>query len=687
MDPSPHTEEPSRTPRTGAGSPPSILWFDALSREDVAQAGGKGANLGELTRAGLPVPPGFVITAAAFHEAMRPVRAQLRELWRRVDPDDARSLAARHGGAARRGAPGAPAPSGCATAVLAAYHQLRECSAVAVRSSATSEDTAATSFAGMHETFTNVVGDEAVLDRLRGVLGLGLRPARGGLPQGQGLTEEPAIAVVVQEMVDSARSGVMFTVDPATGDTRPASSSRAPSAWARSSWAGRWSRTPTWWTSGAAGAGGARGRRRTSGWCATAWATSSASSCSAEEARRRVLDDVEVLELARWACAWSGTTARPRTSSGRRRAAGSTSCSRARSRRWRTSARRPRQAAGPERRCVSGPGRLAGPRDGPGARAARRPRGGRLETGEILVAPMTSPDWVPTLRRAAAIITDSGGMTCHAAIVSRELRMPCVVGTRTATTGAARRGGGHGGRRHGARCGRAASEAPPGGRRRGGRPRRRPAAVAAGRARGARHAALREPGPARAGAARRRRSRWTAWACCARSSCSPKRWAACTRASCIAEGRQREFVERMAGALLEITRAFQPRPVVYRTTDFRTNEFRGLEGGAGVRAHRGQPDDRLPRLLPLPARAGGVPAGAGGARPGARGDAQPAPDDSLRAHGVGAGGVPGGRGRKPAGTPARAGAVGDGGGALRRLPHPRVRAAWASRACPSAPTT
>ncbi len=98
----------------------------------------------------------------------------------------------------------------------------------------------------------------------------------------------------------------------------------------------------------------------------------------------------------------------------------------------------------------------------------------------------------------------------------------------------------------------------------------------------------------------------------------------------------------MIASLLQITRAFLPRPVVYRTTDFRTNEFRGLEGGDEYEPQEAQPDDRLPRLLPLHPRAGGVPARAGGAGAGARGDAQPARDDSLRAHALGAGGVPGG---------------------------------------------
>ena len=87
------------------------------------------------------------------------------------------------------------------------------------------------------------------------------------------------------------------------------------------------------------------------------------------------------------------------------------------------------------RRCWSraSPPPRAWPRDGSGC-CSRPTRRSRLLDGEVLVAPMTSPDWVPAIRRAAALVTDGGGMTCHAAIVSRELGVPCVVGTRTATT-------------------------------------------------------------------------------------------------------------------------------------------------------------------------------------------------------------------------------------------------------------
>ena len=147
-------------------------------------------------------------------------------------------------------------------------------------------------------------------------------------------------------------------------------------------------------------------------------------------------------------------------------------------------------------------------------RVLRSPdEGAALQAGEILVAPMTTPDWVPVMRRAAGLVTDGGGMTCHAAIVSRELRIPCVVGARTATKvlrdgelvtvdgqkGQVLRG--------------ALEAARP--------PRRRPQPAAAARrrsVRAARDPRLREPGDRRSAPRRSRRCRSTAWASCAPSS-------------------------------------------------------------------------------------------------------------------------------------------------------------------------
>jgi pyruvate,water dikinase len=143
-----------------------VLWFGDLSRDDVPRVGGKGANLGELTRAGLPVPPGFVVTAEAYLEAMERggVRSALQDTVARTDVEDPDALA-RAADELRRRVRATGMPPDLREAVLEARHRLRA-ERVAVRSSATAEDTASTSFAGMNETFTNVHAGPELLDRI-----------------------------------------------------------------------------------------------------------------------------------------------------------------------------------------------------------------------------------------------------------------------------------------------------------------------------------------------------------------------------------------------------------------------------------------------------------------------------------------------------------------------------------------
>ena len=196
-----------------------VMRFEELGRESTAEAGGKGANLGELARAGLPVPPGFVVTAQAFLSSMEEagVRAELAELQAKAGaapPEEAAELCAHVRSLVRK----AGISAAVRDAIAGAYAALAPPGPVAVRSSATSEDTAGTSFAGMNETFTNTWGEAEVLDRVldcwTSLYGERVVSYRAG----RGVDEEPAIAVVVQEMVDSERSGVMFTADPSTGD-------------------------------------------------------------------------------------------------------------------------------------------------------------------------------------------------------------------------------------------------------------------------------------------------------------------------------------------------------------------------------------------------------------------------------------------------------------------------------------
>ena len=195
------------------------VWFADLGSADVLLVGGKGANLGELTGAGFPVPNGFVVTAPAYLAAMDAggVRERLREVVSKAGVADPAMLA-ETSAAAKDLVRAAGVPEALRTTIVDAYRRLGDDVAVAVRSSATSEDTAGTSFAGMNETFTNVVGADALIDRIVDCWASAYGQRVVAYRDRQGLDEEPAIAVVVQQMVHSERSGVLFTADPATGD-------------------------------------------------------------------------------------------------------------------------------------------------------------------------------------------------------------------------------------------------------------------------------------------------------------------------------------------------------------------------------------------------------------------------------------------------------------------------------------
>ncbi len=202
-------------------STPLVRRLDELSKSDTEVAGGKGANLGELMRAGMPVPDGFVVTAGAYLDTMS--RAGLREKLAASsstfsgDGLDARAALDAYATDLRKQIRDMDLPHDLRDAVITAYRDLGG-GDVAVRSSATAEDGADTSFAGMNETFTNVSGEEAVLDKIRdcwaSLYGARVIAYRAS----QSMTAEPAIAVVVQRMAQAERAGVMFSADPATDD-------------------------------------------------------------------------------------------------------------------------------------------------------------------------------------------------------------------------------------------------------------------------------------------------------------------------------------------------------------------------------------------------------------------------------------------------------------------------------------
>jgi pyruvate,water dikinase len=593
----------------------SIRWFEDCDVSSVAEVGGKGANLGELVAVGLPVPPGFVVTAAAYLDAVQgaDVRERLAaasSVAGSTGADDQRTLGLR-AEELRRLVHYAGMSDDLRRTVADAYAAL--CAragvddvAVAVRSSATSEDAADTSFAGMNATFTNVRGVEALCEAvvdcwasLYGERVVAYRAERR-------LFDEPAIAVIVQQQIDSDSSGVMFSVDPATGDrdkviveaalglgevvvggqVEPDTYvvARRPQPALVSVRVGRQShRIRT-------GADGADLREE----------------LSPEDANRRVLDDDEVLSLAATAVAveehygrpqdieWAksdGTTwllqTRPVTTlgpedgpSGDGAAAGGVA---------------PDAAATSAAVLTRGIGASPGVASGRVRILAHPADGHELVDGEILVAVMTSPDWLPTMRRAGALVTDSGGLTCHAAIASRELGLPCIVGAGDATSVLA---DGDVVTVDGAAGTVSTCDAPV--------PAVSPVAAPAeaspvtAPAEASPVTAPAETSPVTATklyvnlalpeAAEHAASldvdgvgllRAETLLSSALDGEHPRRL--------IAQGRSAEFVDTMVESLLRITTPFAPRPVVYRTTDFRSNEFRGLAGGDEFEPHEENP--------------------------------------------------------------------------------------------------
>jgi pyruvate,water dikinase len=572
-----------------------IVDLDDLDLHDVDAVGGKGANLGEMIAAGFPVPGGFVVTARAYLDAMEAagLRDGLTGAVAAADVTDPAALSALSDDLRRR-IRSAGMPAELLEELATAYRRL-DGAAVAVRSSATNEDSAEASFAGMNETFTDVVGVEELESRIvdcwASVYGERVISYR----RTQGIDTEPAIAVVVERMVCSDASGVMFTVDPATEDPNRLVIEAAlglgevvvgglvePDTYVvdRAAMAVAARRTGSQVFRIVRGADGADLRE----------------DLPPELGEAPVLDDARILELAalgirveqhygapmdtEWAVEDGKVylvQARPITtlhgSGGGSGGDGESDGS------------GPAEAELGEP-VATGLGASPGVVTGVVRVLLTHEQGADLRDGEILVAEMTSPDWVPTMRRAAALVTDRGGMTCHAAIVSRELGLPGVVGTHNATSvlssgdvvtvdGAS--GAVYAGDVRAHLSGASVPAVAGGG---GGGPvvaveplATRVYVNLAIASRAAEVAAMAVDGVGLL--------RAEFMITDALGGEHPRKL--------IAEGRSAEFVDRMASQLLEVTRPFGTRPVVYRTTDFRTNEFRELAGGELYEPHEENP--------------------------------------------------------------------------------------------------
>ena len=559
-----------------------VRWFVDISKGDVALVGGKGANLGELTRAGFPVPPGFVVTVDAYRrfDEANGLGAQVADRLARLDvndPDALRAAADAIQALVRRGR----VPDDVRDAVLAAYARLSVESTtdgelVAVRSSGTVEDTAQFSFAGMFQSVLNVRGPEALVRAVKECWASGFSARLLFYRAKQGLAGELLIAAAVQKMVQSDHAGVVFTADPATNDrTRMV----IEGAWGLGEVVVLGQVTPDHYVVDKRTLDIVERATARKAFMLTrdpATGENVQVTLAEEKGAAPVLTDDEVRQVAELARRDEEHYGAPQDAEwafeGGRLYLVQT-------RPITTLVEKAKSPPAESHRVLlhglgTGPGTATGP-----VRVLASPDDARaLQRGEVLVTTMTSPDWVPIMRRAAAVVTDAGGMTSHAAIVSRELGIPCVVGTREATrtlrdgmivTVNARAG----------TVAEGAADADAGAPGPTAKPTTgsdqatlaAPAPVTATRI----YVNLGEPDLAERVARRPvdgvglLRAEFMMLAALDRTH--PR--------ALLEEGRGDEFVARMAEALRTFAAAFTPRPVIYRAMDFRSNEFRGLKGG------------------------------------------------------------------------------------------------------------
>jgi pyruvate, water dikinase len=432
-----------------------VAWLKDLRMTDLEQVGGKNASLGEmiggLAGAGIRVPGGFATTAQAFREFLGELAPRIEERLRRLDPADVEALA-KCGAEIRSWIVKQPFPADFEKDIRTKYQELTKSTSsetsFAVRSSATAEDLPEASFAGQQETFLNVRGIDNVLEAVRHVFSSLYNDRAISYRAHQGFKHaDVALSAAVQQMVrsDLGAAGVMFTLDTESGfrdvvfitssyglgellvqgainpdefyvhkpmleKGRPAVVRRSLGSklekmvFAKSDKAGKSTRTVD---------------------------------VGEKERNEFSLTDAEVLELARHAVAIERHYGRPMDIEWAKDGAdGKIYVLQARPETVKSRTRDVEERyvlKGSSRTLVSG--RAIGHKIGSGSvrMVPKASMMARVRKGDVLVTDMTDPNWEPVMKLAAAIVTNRGGRTCHAAIIARELGIPAVVGCGDAT--------------------------------------------------------------------------------------------------------------------------------------------------------------------------------------------------------------------------------------------------------------
>lgn len=420
-----------------------VLWFKELSKEDIPLVGGKCANLGELTgKIGVPVPNGFAISAPAYKVFLRKTKAKktIESLLSKMDISDMESL--QDGSRKiRRLIEGLSMPKDMEKGILQKYSELckyvkKENMAVAVRSSATAEDLPGASFAGQQDTLLNVT-QKNLLESVKKCWSSLFTPRAIVYRKEKGFShEEVLISVAVQELIFSQASGVMFTIEPVSG-AKDKIVINASLGLGEAVVSGQV--TPDEYivdkrTFQIVGRHVVKKERQiiSDKKGGTKWGT-----IPQKLQDRQAITDEQIIRIAQygvqienhygvpqdieWAIDNRGRIfilqARPETVHGAEK-----------------------EVKAEERKefmekdiLVKGIGVSPGQASGKVKVILDAKYISGFQKGEILVTEMTTPDWVPAMKIASAVVTNLGGKTCHAAIVSRELGVPCIVGTENAT--------------------------------------------------------------------------------------------------------------------------------------------------------------------------------------------------------------------------------------------------------------
>ena len=557
----------------------NLVWFEDVDKNDLPLVGGKGANLGELTKAGIPVPPGFIVTTVSYFNFLEEagLREEMGNILEPLNPDDSEQLL-QISTKIKDAITSAEMPQDIADEIREAYRELG--GLVAVRSSATAEDLPDASFAGQQSTFLNIQGEDNVVVAVQECWASLFEPRAIFYRNEHGIDHmQVGIAVPVQRMVQSEAAGVIFTMEPVTNESKitieavyglgeaVVSGEMTPDHYLvdkerftileKQIVEQDWQLVKS--SESDSGVDGANVKLPVSD----------------ELRKEQKLSDDEIISLAKLGVKIEDHYQFPQDIEWAKEGG---ELYVVQTRPITTLESISGESVGEMLDVpvlVSGSSASPGLGSGPVQIVSDPSRISEVKEGDILVAEMTTPDFVPAMKRAAGIATDRGGRTCHAAIVSRELGIPCVVGTGNATNvlkpDQVVTVDGSQGKVY---EGRVAAQVTV------------PSATApksAVKTRTKLYVNLADPDLAETVAARDVDGVGLLRAEFMISEIGehPRHM--------LKEGRGEEFTSRLAEGLTVFARAFEPRPVVYRTTDFKTNEYRHLKGGEEYEEHEENP--------------------------------------------------------------------------------------------------